>query len=217
MKHLLIIAACVLAIPTGIRAQAAPVDSLNKDNDFEFRIGGYLLNAERNSSFNNVPKTGTGNVQGVDFLLRGGGVGISGKSIAGTFAGQPDVVSGDVNLLLGVPEFSVMAGYGRRALSSTLGTQPFSFYRAGVLMSFAIGGSGIRATLSGAGYVPQDASTMKIGGEGEGTVIYSPPSLPFFAQFGYRTEVFNTKSGTLTTPEEVRGIRVGVGIQFGGH
>jgi hypothetical protein len=214
----LAVTVCLVALPVAARAQSAAADSANKDTDFEFRAGGYLLNGERNSNFNNSLATGTGNVQGIEVLLRGGGVGLYGKSIMGSFGGgQPDVISADANLLLGVPEFSLMGGYGRRALKSSLGTQVYSYFRGGAMMSFIIGGSGLKATLNGAGYVPQDASTMKIGGEGEGSIIYSPPQFPVYVQFGYRTEVFTTKTSTVSAPEEVRGLRIGGGILFGGH
>ena len=57
---------------------------------------------------------------------------------------------------------------------------------------------------------------MKPGGEGEGSIIYTPPRAPIYFEFGYRTEVFTTKTATASTPEEVRGLRIGAGMQFGG-
>ena len=50
----------------------------------------------------------------------------------------------------------------------------------------------------------------------EGSIIYTPPRAPIYFEFGYRTEVFTTKTATSSTPEEVRGLRLGAGMQLGG-
>jgi hypothetical protein len=112
----------------------------------------------------------------------------------------------------------VSVGAARRALSTTQITQIYTFGRLGVQLSYLIGGTGVRAQVGGWGYVPSstDAARMKPGGEGEGSIIYTPPSLPIYFEFGYRTEVFTAKTLTSQTPEEVRGLRLGAGIQFGG-
>lgn len=203
-------------------AQSPVADTSSNVSDessgVEFRVGGYFLSGERNYSFNGtVAPSGTGQMHGVDFLLRGSGVGIYGKSLTSTFTGQPDVVSADANLLLGVPSFSFMGGFAGRALSSKLGTQTIYYYRGGAMMSFPIGGTGLKVNLMGAGYFPQDEAKMKIGGEGEASLIYRYPGIPIFVQFGYRTEVFTTKSGPVSTPEEVRGLRIGGGLLLGGY
>ena len=187
-----------------------------------FRVGGFMMNGERNYAFNNGVNAGTGTVKGIDVVLRGSGIGISARSLSGTFTNtvsgkaQPDVISADVSLLFGPPVFTVFAGAARRALSSTLATKVYTFARVGAQMSFLIGGSGLRGQVGAWGYVPQSADEMKIGGEGEGSIIYTLPKVPIYLQLGYRTEVFTSKTTTTTTPEEVRGLRIGGGIQFGG-
>ena len=225
MRHFLITAACIAALPGLARAQApVPVvqavksDSAPKGpSGFMFRVGGFMVNAERNYAFNQNVKTGTGSLKGVDVLLRGGGAGISARSLSGTF-GQLDVISADVNLLLGPPVFTVSVGASKCALSSTLATQVYTFGRVGVQMSFLIGGTGLSAQVGGCGYVPSpdDTKRMKVGGEGEGSIIYTPPKFPIYLQLGYRTEVFTSQTLTTQTPEEVRGLRLGAGIQLGG-
>ena len=50
----------------------------------------------------------------------------------------------------------------------------------------------------------------------EGSIIYTPPSIPIYFQLGYRAEVFTVKTATTQSPEEVRGLRIGAGMQFGG-
>lgn len=214
--------ACLAALPTILGAQTSAADSLASLDDagsgFELRVGGYLLSGERNYAFNGaVAPSGTGRMQGVEVLLRGAGIGIYGKSLTSTFTGQPDVVSADANVLLGVPGFSFMGGFAGRALSSKLGTQTIYYYRAGAVMSFPIGGTGLKVNLMGAGYIPQDAVKMNVGGEGDASLIYRYPGIPLFLQFGYRTEVFTTKSGPVLAPEEVRGLRLGGGLLFGGY
>jgi hypothetical protein len=225
LRRLLITAACCVAALSGLSRAQAPARGVKSDstasnpNGFTFRLGGFMVNAERNSALSKTTvQTGTGSLKGVDLLLRGSGVGISARSLAGTFANQPDVIGADVDLLLGPPAFTVTVGGARRALSTPQLTQIYTFGRIGVQLSYLIGGSGIRAQVGGAGYIPssQDATRMKPGGEGEGSIFYTPPAVPIYFEFGYRTEVFTTTSGLARTPEEVRGLRIGAGMQFGG-
>jgi hypothetical protein len=226
VRRLLITAACIAALPGLSRAQAVGVKSDSAPqgpSGFTFRVGGFTGTAERNYVFNQNVQAGSGSLKGVEVLLRNSGVGISARSMSGTFtntvggAAQPDVIGADANLLLGPPAFTVSVGGAKRALSSTLGTRVYTFGRAGLQLSYLIGGSGVRAQVGAWGYVPMSSdSTMKIGGEGEGSIIYTPPRVPIYFQFGYRTEVFTSKTKTTQTPEEVRGLRIGGGIQFGG-
>lgn len=227
MRRLLITVACIAALPGLSTAQAATApaksDSLSTGSSgFMFRVGGFTGSAERNYAFNNNVQPGTGSLKGIEAVLRGSGIGLSVRSLTGSFtnstggAAQPDVVGADVNLLLGPQAFTVSLGAAKRALSSPLATQVCTFGRIGLQMSFLIGGTGLRAQVGGWGYVPAADSTMKIGGEGEGSLIYAPRRFPVYLQLGYRTEVFTSKTTTTTTPEEVRGLRIGGGIQFGG-
>jgi hypothetical protein len=237
----ILIAACIVALPATVRAQvqqtgspapqAATTDA--SSSSFVFRVGGFVVNGQRNFAFNNTQESGTGSVKGVDLLLRGGGVGLAVRSLTGSFTtasfcdasgcsatsgAQRDVTSADASLLLGPPAFTVWLGGSKRALTNNaLGaTQVYTFARVGAQMSFVIGGSGMTGQVGAWGYAPSDPKIMKIGGEGEGSIIYSPPHLPVYLQLGYRTEVFTAKTLTTQTPEEVRGLRLGGGIQFGG-
>ena len=206
--------------PPATPVPAADSSSGDGGSSVMFRVGGIMMNGERNSDFNKSVQQGTGSVKGVEVILRGGGIGLSFRSLSGTFTATgsnvPDVISADANLLLGPPAFTISVGASRRALSSTLGTRTFDFGRAGLQMSFLIGGSGFRAQVGGWGYVPADPDMMKIGGEGEASLIYTFPVIPIYLQAGYRTEVFTSKTASSETPEEVRGLRIGGGIQFGG-
>lgn len=177
------------------------------------------MSPERNSVSNKIPATRPGSMKGVEVLLRGSGAGISVRSLSGTF-GQIGVISADANLLLGPPGFTLSVGGSKRATTVKIGTKDFSqvftFARVGVQMSFLVGGSRLRAQVGGWGYVPTEVKEMKIGGEGEASIIYTPPVVPIYVQLGYRTEVFTSKSGTTLAPEEIRGLRLGAGFQFGG-
>jgi hypothetical protein len=211
----------------------ATTDKQPGPSSFLFRVGGFMQNGQRNYAFNSTVNGGTGSLKGVEVLLRGGGVGLSVRSQTGTFTTstycdptgcnpssgtQPDVTSADASLLLGPRAFTVFLGASKRALTDVdlNVTQVYTFARVGAQMNFVIGGSGLSAQIGGWGYVPADQETMKIGGEGEGSIIYTPPKLPIYLQLGYRTEVFTSKTTTTQTPEEVRGLRLGGGIQFGG-
>jgi hypothetical protein len=237
----ILIAACIAALPVAARGQVtqtgspapkAPTTEASSSS-FVFRVGGFVVNGQRNYAFNNTQQSGTGSLKGVDVLLRGAGVGLAVRSLTGSFTTssactasgcssasgtQPDVTSADASVLFGPPAFTVWIGGSKRALTDTsIGvTQVYTFARVGAQMSFVIGGSGLTGQVGAWGYAPSDPKIMKLGGEGEGSIIYSPPHIPFYLQLGYRTEVFTAKTLTTETPEEVRGLRLGGGIQFGG-
>jgi len=230
VRRILLTTACLAALPSLLAAQTqqgspAPTSAAPPGpSKVIFRVGGFALNGQRNYSFNNSVQQGTGSVKGAEGLLQGNGVGISFRSLSGTFtnttggAKQPDVISADGNLLLGTPTFAISIGASKRALSSTTtnATRVFTFGRVGCQMSFLVGGSGLRAQIGAWGYVPASPDSMKVGGEGEGSIIYTTPKIPLYFQLGYRSEVFTPKVGKLEAPEEVRGLRIGGGLQFVG-
>ena len=200
----------------------------------EFRVGGFMINSERSMEFNNAVTTKTAQMKGVDVLLRAKFIGLQIKSLTSEFEGQPNITSADARVLIFPRVFSVMIGAGRRALWSSLNaTSPtqFDLGMAGISSTVAIGGTGLRTNFMAAMYIPAGQSTASSTGtgvsgggaeldkgmEGEASIIYSPPKIPLFVQIGYRTEVFTSKNGTRTTPEEVRGLKVGAGLQIGGR
>lgn len=192
----------------------------------EFRIGGFMVSGERNYNFaSSAITTATGSVRGVEVLLRGSGAGIYVRSLSGTFGNQPKVISADARVLLFPPVFTIFAGVGKRALSSALATKVYDVAMAGVSSTVNIGGTGLRTHVSGAVLVsPQKGTTGAAavkdpskGIDAEAAIFYRFPSVPLFLTLGYRTEVFNARTGSVVAPEEVRGLRVGGGIQFGGR
>jgi hypothetical protein len=231
-------ALCVCAANLGAQATMVPGTSVvaqpaapSEPTKAEFRVGGFMMAGERNYSFlSGGIKTATGSVRGLEVLLRAPGIGVSVRSLSGTFGSQPKVISADARLLLFPPVFTVFGGVGKRALSSTISTKVYDVMVGGVSSTVSIGGSGLRTHISGAyifapaknntGGTAGAASAVKnasTGIEGEADLYYRFPGVPLFVTVGYRTEVFNAKSGTIAAPEEVRGLRFGGGIQFGGH
>jgi hypothetical protein len=109
LTRLLITAACCVAALSGLSRAQAPAPGVKSDsapsnpNGFTFRVGGFTVNAERNYALNSSVQTRTGSLKGVDVLLRSSGVGISARSLAGTFAGSTagqadvDVINADVD------------------------------------------------------------------------------------------------------------------------
>jgi hypothetical protein len=184
-----------------------------------------MVSGERNYAFSGAPVTATGSLRGVEVLLRGSGAGLYVRSLSGTFGNQPQVISADARILLFPPVFTIFGGVGKRALSSTLGTKIYDIAMAGVSSTVNIGGTGLRTHISGAFLMAPDKSATGVaavknpsnGIDAEAAIFYRFPGVPLFLTAGYRTEVFNGKSGSLEAPEEVRGLRVGGGIQFGGH
>ena len=138
------------------------------------------------------------------------------------FGTQPHVTSADARILLFPPVFTIMVGAGRRALWSDLNANAptqFDLGVAGVSSTMSIGGSGLRTNVSAAVFLPAGEAKDRVKGgmEGEASVLYTLPKVPVFVQLGYRTEIFTSKGANFETPEEMRGIRVGGGIQFGGR
>ena len=207
-------------MPTG---PVAPPAAKPKSSSVELRVGGIMISGERSYEFLNNVQNETGSIKGVDFLLRSKAAGISFRSLSGTFGTQPHVASADVRLLLFPQVFSVFVGAGRRALWSEFNEDSPSqtdFVMAGVSSTVRIGGSGLRSNVTIAALAPAETfvKDKEIGGlEGEASILYAIPKLPLFLQVGYRTELFTTKNATFETPEEVRGIRVGAGLQLGGR
>ena len=185
---------------------------------WEIRLGGFMVNGQRNAALNSAVSQATGNVKGVEVLLRGTGAGVQVRSSESAFGQPPDVINADVSLILGPPAFSVFVGGAKRATTSSLGTNVFTYARVGLQMTFAIGGTGLRGQFGGWGFVPvpDDKDRLNLSGEGEASILYATPKIPLFFQLGYRNEVFRSKTPSAATPEEVRGLRLGAGIQFGG-
>ena len=211
-------------------APVAPV--VKAGSSAELRIGGFMINSERSMEFNNTVTTKTAPIKGLDVLARAKFIGLQFKSLTSEFEGQPNITSADLRLLLFPKQFSIMIGAGRRALWSSLNeTSPtqFDLGMAGVSSTFTIGGTGLRTNFMAAMYIPAGqksagnatasggSAELDKGMEGEASLMYTVPKLPLFLQVGYRTEVFTSKAGTRTTPEEVRGLKVGGGLQLGGR
>jgi hypothetical protein len=208
-----------VVVPTG---PVAPATAKAKGAGTELRISGFMISGDRSFNFANTIDTATGSIKGIDVLVRNNGIGLGFRSLTGTFGKQPHVTSADARLYLFPRVFSVMVGAGRRALWSELNaTSPaqFDIGIVGISSTIAIGGSGLHTNVAGSYYVPAGTSTDKIksGMEGEASIMYRFPKLPLFVQAGYRTELFTTKAGTRETPEEVRGVRLGGGLQLGGR
>jgi hypothetical protein len=229
MKFVKSVAVALLIAPAIAAAQAAtapapapaPADTLAKTpgaKKWEIRLGGFMVNGERSAVFNNTVSTSTGSLKGVEVLLRAPGIGIQVRSSESAFGNPPDVINADASLILGPPAFSIFLGGAKRAITSSIGTNVFTFARVGLQMTFGIGGTGLRAQFGGWGYAagPDDKDRMDPGAEGEASILYSPPRIPVFVQVGYRNEIFKSKTSSTATPEEVRGLRLGAGIQFGG-
>lgn len=224
MRRFLIALAVGAAATAGaqIPAPVAPGAPKAASSRGELRVSGFMINGDRSFDFANNVTTETGSIKGVDVLLRAKAIGIGFRSMTGTYGTQPHVTSADARVYLGPPVFSIAVGAGRRALWSDLNaTAPsqFDIGIAGVSSTIAIGGSGLRTNVAGAMYLPggQSKEKIKSGMEGEASILYRFPVVPLFVQIGYRTELFTAKAGTRETPEEVRGIRIGGGLQLGGR
>jgi len=199
-------------------------------NRAEFRVGGFMLSGERSYDYiGPKPAPATGSTRGIDVLLRASGIGVSVRSMSGTYGdGKLKIVSADARLLLFPPVFTIFGGYGKRALCG-VSCRTNTIIMGGVSSTVSIGGSGLRTFISGAMLIAPElksvagtttgASAAGSGIEAEAAILYRFPGAPLFVSLGYRTETFNIKATTSApqAPEEVRGLRFGGGIQFGGR
>lgn len=240
MRALVLFAAFGAASVAGAQTPATPAASTPapaaaptapKSGSGEFRVGGFMISGDRSFEYAGNPVNNTaGSMQGLDVVLRAKAIGLQFKSITGTFDGQPNVTSADLRVLLFPPIFSVMVGAGRRALWSDLNPDApsqFDLIMVGVSSTAVIGGSGLRTNFQAAvlaGQKPESGGGSSAakpepskGLEGEASVMWRLPKLPFYIQAGYRTEIFTGVSGTRETPEEVRGMKIGGGVLFGGR
>jgi hypothetical protein len=239
MRALTLIALGVASV-AGAQTPATPVPATQpsaaptaaKSGGGELRVGGFMISGDRSYEFAGNPvNNNTGTMQGIDVVLRATAIGLQFKSITGTFEGQPNVTSADARLLLFPPVFSIMVGAGRRALWSDLNADSPTLYDLivlGVSSTAVIGGSGLRTnfqaavlggkkTAAGGTAASSADEPPSRGFEGEASIMWRIPKLPFYIQAGYRTEIFTANSGTRETPEEVRGMKIGGGVLFGGR
>ena len=208
--------------------QAAPAPAAPKSGGGEFRVGGFMISGDRSYEFAGNPvNNNTGSMKGLDVVLRAKVIGLQFKSITGEFEGQPNITSADLRLLLFPPVFTVMLGAGRRALWSDLNPDNptlFDLGMVGISSTAVIGGSGLRTNFQAAMYLhaspddgggsPSSGNAKDKGLEGEASVMWRLPKMPLYVQAGYRTEIFTSRNGT---PEEVRGMKLGGGMVFGGR
>ena len=220
-KFRLTAAALLVALPGIAFAQADTTSKRPSEpgaKKWEIRLGGFMINGQRDAALNNNVTTSTGSLKGVEILMRAAGIGIQARSSESAFGNPPDVINADASVIFGPPVFSVFVGGGKRAVTSTLGTSVFTYARVGLQMTFNVGGTGLRGQFGGWALAagPDDKERMDPSAEGEASILYSPPRVPIFLQLGYRNEIFKAKTPSSTMPEEVRGLRLGAGIQFGG-
>jgi hypothetical protein len=220
----LLTAASTLAAQAPATAPApAPAAKVKGPTKAEFRVGGFMVSGERNYEFLGSTGTATGQIKGVEVLMRAPGIGLYVRSLSGAFGTQPKVISADARVLLGRPGFTLYGGVGRRALSGVV-DKVYDFVAVGASSTISIGGSGVRTHIGGNIVLAPDPDAAGAGVkkpskgiDAEAALFYRLPKTPFFMTVGYRTEVFNAISGSNTSPEEVRGLRLGGGISFGGR
>jgi hypothetical protein len=225
------LAAGLLLLATNLAAQVPGMPaavSVKKPGKGEFRVGGFMVSGERNYEYYNSVTSTKGSIRGVEVVLRGTGAGLYARSLSGTFGAQPKVISADARVLLFPPIFTIYGGVGKRALSGIV-DKVYDFAAAGISSTVSIGGTGLRTYISGGVLIAPDkaasgaaaAKNPSTGIETEAALYFKPPRIPLFLMAGYRTETFtavsSSGSSTIKAPEEVRGLRFGGGIQFGGR
>lgn len=203
--------ALLMLVPSGLRSQDSfPID---------VRIGVHTASTKRNTSLaNEITARSSGTVTGLEATVEaaGGGVGIAGRLLSGSYE-NGDLSSKEVRGFIGGEWFRIEGAYGQR---SAFGTDSmFNVVKAGARLMIPVGGSGVLLALGGSKYFPGDFSekrsdlTETDGWEGETALFYTLPMVPVYLQFGYRNEYF--KQGTRA--ENLSGLIFGGGLWVGGR
>jgi hypothetical protein len=213
MKKFLV-AACVFSgsIGSTMRAQITyPVD---------FRVTATTASTKRNVSLDNaVTDRLNATVKGFEVFLgpRAGGGGIGGRILSGSFADK-DFTLKEGQLFIGESWFRVEGAYGQRSMFGTDSTVLFS--RVGARSIIQIGGTGVSISLAGSKYLVGDFSHSRTGTtpkpdgwEGETGLFYTAPTIPLFAQLGYRADYFKFHGRA----EHMTGVVIGAGIWLSGR
>ncbi len=195
----------------------------------EFRVGVHTASTKRNVSVSDgvVDRTSS-SLKGIeaDITALGGGPGIGGRILDGTFGGAKMSLK-EGRVFVGADYFRIEGAFGQRSLYGT--DSLFLFTRGGARSTIRIGGSGVAVMLSGSKYFKGDfqnkksattttagstsISTDPDGWEGETGLSYSTPKVPVFVQIGYRSEYF--KLGTRA--EHSSGLVLQTGLWLGGR
>ena len=185
------------------------------------RVSTGAILAERNAALGSAISSGTGTLQSGDLSFEWKNLGVQVRLLSGQFGDQGTFVSGDATASVGVRLFAADVGYARRAVATDVGTQLYSFFRVGARTIIPIGSTRAKLTIGYWQYVGASGGNSQTaeGREGETQLAYDFSSLPISALIGYRAEIFQTTLGTsiskVTVPEEVRGLRVGLGLVWG--
>lgn len=202
-----------LCIPGMVESQISyPVD---------LRVGVHTASTKRNTSLGNVVSDETtASMKGLEATISspGGGAGIGGRVLQGTFDDDVSVKEGFVQV--GIPDFSLTGTFGQRSVWGT--DSAVNYVRVGARSIIRIGGSGVSLLFSGSKYLPpkfditsdkESTDPEPDGWEGETGIFYTAPRAPIYVQLGYRTEYFSLGQ----RDESLHGVIFGVGLWLGGR
>lgn len=126
----------------------------------------------------------------------------------------------DARVFVGVPEFAVILGGMSRTSVYNGENRRFLVPRAGIQSGYTFAGTGVTLRVAGS-YVrtvkKESSDSVEANGlEGETSILYVPPRLPFYVELGYRRELWNLKKESLyVRREELGGLVFLVGLQTG--
>ena len=222
MKRNVVLTSMFALVSTSASLAAQAVAGLDVPSESELRIGVIFAPTQRNYVYGGSVSSGQGSIIGGEILARTKWVGLGARIQTGTYTEQLKIINGDIWIVAGHPALSLEGGFSRRAATNEVATQQYSFARLGARLTLRIGGSGLRASFGAWQYlaIGNDASRLTGGREGETQLIYTLASAPIYFMLGYRAETFTTRALSVlasTLPEEVHGLRLGAGLQWGGR
>lgn len=166
--------------------------------------------------------TGTAVTAGADVLIRYRIVGVHASFVTGSFSADSGTEAvGDlqhfaVDGQLGIPEISILAGYGSRRLKGGFSTRTWNYIRAGGSSEIEIGTSNVFVGAQVAAYVnarEDNGATTAKGLEVQTRVCYRVSGSPLVVGAGYRFESLEVE-GTDIRPEETRAVYVVAGLAW---
>lgn len=219
-RALVVVAA---ALGPSVSAQPGPE---SKRERTEYRIGAVMLSSKSTVALAGTTgmENGTGSQNGVMLLVRDAGAGITGRYITGSL-GNGSLLSGDSRLIegavmLGTRGTSLHLGYSQRDLQFNGEERSFRMPRVGLTSGYYARGAGVGVDVGG--FFSRTIEKQKTDSAetdnltGEVSMFYVPPAFPFYAQIGYRRDVFSiSRPGTQDRLEESSAVFFSVGLQAG--
>jgi hypothetical protein len=184
----------------------------------EIRFGGIGHSGNFNALVASEVSATTGTMTGGELYIWLAGAGFRVRVTGGSFAEDGievgEVAMGEAALSIGVSQFAIEAGAGRRAFAGPRSTVVGTYARAGFSTHVPVGASGFTGRILGAVIVPFGSELEMTGFDLETGLFWFPKRVPIYLTAGYRYNRLTVASQDGERPEEFGAALIGLGIRF---